>query len=60
MTQTFTPLLQEQPKTEEEKALDLPDHSEPSALTITNILNYSRNLEIRNSALIKEFEMIKS
>ncbi|MBL7931835.1 MAG: hypothetical protein JNL60_08035, partial [Bacteroidia bacterium] len=36
------------------------EHAEPSAKTIQNILNYSRNLEVQNSKLVKQVEYTKS
>jgi hypothetical protein len=34
--------------------------AEPSQLTIANILNYSRNLELISSQYVKEIELIRS
>ncbi|MBK9284030.1 MAG: hypothetical protein IPM51_06875 [Sphingobacteriaceae bacterium] len=34
--------------------------SEPSALTIANIIGYSKNLEIKKSEFVTEFQILKS
>lgn len=36
------------------------ESTEPSVQCLQNILNYSRNLEIRPSVYMKEFEIMKS
>jgi hypothetical protein len=61
MTQTFTPDLDlTAKKTEKEPTDNLLEHAEPSLKTIQTILNYSKNLEIKSSALINDIEVIKS
>ncbi|MDX2173287.1 MAG: hypothetical protein SFY56_09215 [Bacteroidota bacterium] len=58
---TFTPnqLISEN-TTKLEKSITLPEFSEPSENTLNAILNYSKNLEIKSSVLIEEFEVLKS
>lgn len=58
---TFTPnqILPEN-ITKLEKAIALPEFLDPSDNTINSILNYSKNLEIKSSILIEEFEVLKS
>lgn len=61
MTQTFTPDLDLTAQdTEKELTAGFLSHAEPSKGTIQNILNYSRNLEIKKSQLIPAIEIIKS
>ncbi|PBQ34243.1 hypothetical protein CNR22_21535 [Sphingobacteriaceae bacterium] len=36
------------------------DHAEPSERTLQNILNFSRNLEVKPSKLIHTIELLKS
>lgn len=61
MTETFTPGLDLTVKpTAEEQKIPLADFAEPSENVIKNILNFSKNLEIRPSRLIREIELIKS
>lgn len=61
MMQTFTPasdFTAEQPQKESKNTfLDL---AEPSENTIQNILNFSKNLEIKQSNLVNHIELIKS
>ena len=61
MTQTFTLDLdftaQETEKDQKRSFLDIAD---PSETTIQNILNYSKNLEVKQSGFIKNIEIIKS
>jgi len=61
MTQTFTLDLDftaKQTKKEQENGyLEL---AEPSENTIQNILNFSKNLEVKQSKLIKAVEFLKS
>jgi len=61
MTQTFTPDLDLTAQdTEKELTEGFLSHAGPSNGTIQNILNYSRNLEIRKSQLIPAIEIVKS
>jgi hypothetical protein len=38
----------------------LPDFDSPSLQSISNILNYSRNLDVKRSKFVKEIEYIRS
>lgn len=61
MIKTSTPIFDltaEQSQTE--KAIALADFVEPSEKSIQAILNYSKNLEVRQSQLIPAIEIIKS
>lgn len=61
MIKTSTPIFDltaEQSQTE--KAIALADFAEPSEKSIQAILNYSKNLEVRQSQLIPFIELIKS
>jgi hypothetical protein len=60
MMQTFTPSELIARDQKEGRSCDVPQVAEPSALTLQNILNYSRSLEIRPSRLVKEFQVMKS
>ena len=61
MIQTFTPALDiTVADTEKESKNNFFDLAEPSNLTIQNILNYSKNLEVKQSRLIREVELMKS
>ena len=60
MTQTFTPDLDLTAEKLEKLEKSLSYNAEPSNTTIQNILNYSRNLEVKQSSLINHIEMIKS
>lgn len=61
MTQTFTSNLNE---TATKSKTDLKDQfanfAEPSKNVINNILNYSKNLEIKRSKFVDMIELIKS
>lgn len=46
--------------TSEKEENKLPEFAEPSALSINNILNYSKSLSILKSTLVKEIEVVKS
>lgn len=61
MTQTFTlsPEITANEPTQKENN-QLPAFAEPSKNTIQNILNYSKNLEVRPSRLLKEVDYLKS
>jgi hypothetical protein len=61
MIKTFTPSL-EITAEQTEKDQENPSFQavEPSVLTIQNILNFSRNLEIRTTAAGTKIEFIKS
>lgn len=56
-TQTNT-LTENTVKTEQ--IMSLPEFAQPSAKTLATILNYSKNLEIKQSGLIDAIEIIKS
>ena len=61
MIQTFTLDLDFTAKnTEKEQKNALLQFAEPSKTTIANILNFSRNLEIKQSKLINSIELLKS
>ena len=61
MTQTFTPDLDlTAKKTEKEPTDNLLENAEPSIKTIQNILNYSKNLEVKRSSHAIDIEFIKS
>jgi hypothetical protein len=49
-----------QTETSEKEENKLPEFAEPSALSINNILNYSKSLSIFKSTLVKEIEIVKS
>ena len=57
---TFTPNQTITENTDKAGQMSLPDISDPSENTINAILNYSKNLEIKSSILIEEFEVLKS
>jgi hypothetical protein len=38
----------------------LPDFDSPSLQSISNILNYSRNLDVKKSKFVKDIEYIRS
>jgi hypothetical protein len=61
MMQTFTPgpdLAANE--TEKEEKSTLLEFAEPSENTLQNILNYSKNLEIKQSKWISSVELLKS
>jgi len=61
MTQTFTLDLDFTAKeAEKEQKNTFLDIAEPSENTIQNILNFSRNLEVKQSKLIRSIELLKS
>jgi len=61
MTQTFTLDLDfTAHETKKEQKNTFLDIAEPSENTIQNILNFSKNLEVKQSSLIKTIEMLKS
>lgn len=61
MTQTFTLDLDFTAKeTEKEQKNTFLDVAEPSESTLQNILNYSKNLEVKQSTMIKSIELLKS
>jgi hypothetical protein len=61
MTQTFTPVLDfTAHTTEKEPAGRFSAMAEPSFNTIQNILNYSKNLEIKKSRFVDAIEVMKS
>lgn len=61
MTQTFTQALDFTANdTEKEQKNAFLEFAEPSNYTIQNILNFSRNLEVKQSKLVKTIELLKS
>ena len=61
MTQTFTLDLDFTAKdTKKEQKRTFLDVAEPSERTLQNILNFSKNLEVKQSKLIKAIELFKS
>ena len=61
MTQTFTPALDlTAQEIEKELQSGLSTEAEPSENTIRNILNFSRNLEVKQSSLVNTIEVLKS
>lgn len=61
MTQTFTPAIDFPAKNDEKKLkCEFSERTEPSKDTIQNILNFSKNLEIKDSSLIDKIELLKS
>lgn len=61
MTQTFTLDLDFTAKeTKKEQKNAFLEIAEPSNGTIQNILNFSRNLEVKQSKLVKSIELLKS
>lgn len=61
MTKTFTPSLDftATPSEKEQKNTFL-EIAEPSNQTIQNILNFSKNIEVKQSKFVKEIEFLKS
>jgi hypothetical protein len=61
MTKTFTSDLEFTAK-QTEKDQENPSFqvAEPSFQTIENILNFSKNLEVKKSRLVKNFEYLRS
>lgn len=61
MTQTFTPrtdfTANETKKEQKNTFLEL---AEPSESTLQNILNFSKNLEVKQSKWIESIELLKS
>ena len=45
---------------EKKEEINLPVFAEPSALSINNILNYSKSLKIFKSEFVKEIEVVNS
>ena len=61
MTETFTPGLDLNVKPSlEEPKIPFAGFAEPSKNVIKNILNYSKNLEIKKSVLVSDISLIKS
>jgi hypothetical protein len=61
MTQTFTSNLNETATRSKKDLKDqFADFAEPSKNVIDNILNFSKNLEIKRSKFIDTIEVIKS
>ena len=47
-------------QTSDKEEINLPEFAEPSALSINNILNYSKSLKILKSGLVKEIEVVNT
>jgi len=61
MTKTFTSKLNETAiKSETDQADQFPQFAEPSKNVIDNILNFSKNLEIKKSRFVDTIEVIRS
>lgn len=61
MTKTFTSKLNETAiKSETDRADQFPQFAEPSKNVIDNILNFSKNLEIKRSRFVDTIEVIRS
>ena len=45
---------------EKKEEINLPEFAEPSALSINNILNYSKSLKIFKSEFVKEIEVVNT
>ncbi len=61
MTRTFTSNLNETAiKTASDHEDQLPEFAEPSKNVIDNILNFSKNLEVKRSKFVETIETIKS
>jgi hypothetical protein len=61
MVKTFTPALDFIAEQNEKEAKDTSfGLSEPSQNVIQTILNYSRNLEVKQSKLLRNLELLKS
>lgn len=61
MTQIFTQTPNLSAKTQETQAKDsFPDLAGPSQNTLQNILNFSKNLEVKTSKFLEYVEMMKS
>ncbi len=61
MTRTFTSNLNETAiKSAKDRADQLPQFAEPSKNVIDNILNFSKNLEVKKSKFVDTIETIKS
>jgi hypothetical protein len=59
-TSTLSPLLTAAPKPDQTPQAELAGPAEPSIQVIRNILNFSANLEIKASKLIRHIEVIRS
>ena len=53
-----TSSLQTKQTSETKEENQLPEFAEPSALSINNILNYSKSLKIFKSEFVKEIEIV--
>jgi hypothetical protein len=61
MIETFTPRVDWHAKpTLKEEKIPFTDFAEPSKNVIKNILNFSKNLEVKQSFFIKDIAFIKS
>lgn len=61
MTKTFTLDLDFNANyTKKEQKNTFLEVAEPSARTLQNILNFSKNLEVKHSKLVRSIEMMKS
>ena len=47
-------------QTSDKEEINLPEFAEPSALSINNILNYSKSLKILKSEFVKEIEVVNT
>jgi negative regulator of genetic competence, sporulation and motility len=60
-TSTLPPSsLQTKQTSETKEESQLPEFAEPSALSINNILNYSKSLKIFKSEFVKEIEVVNT
>ena len=58
-TSTLTPSsLQTQKTSDTKEENQLPEFAEPSAISINNILNYSKSLKIFKSEFVKDIEVV--
>ena len=61
MTSTFTPNLNETTiKLEKDYQNQFPDFVDPSKNVINNILNFSKNLDVKKSRFVDAIEIMKS
>ena len=60
MTQTFTSQIHETAIKTKKAQSELPEFAEPSDNVLDNILNFSKNLEIKKSRFVDFVETIKS
>ena len=60
MTQTFTLKHDDVLKSPEKLVISKAEGAEPSARVLQNILAFSRNLEVKNSSMLKHVNYLKS